>query len=42
MGAGPGGIVRMAADSNGTNLYVSRAALDGEDNLMVLFWRAAT
>lgn len=42
MGAGPGGVVRMAADPNGTNLYVSRAALDGGDNLMVLFWRAAT
>jgi len=42
MGAGPGGIVRMAADPNGTNIYVSRAALDGSENLMVLFWRAAT
>jgi DNA-binding beta-propeller fold protein YncE len=42
VGTGFGGIVRMAADPNGTNLYVSRAALDGGDNLMVLFWRAAT
>jgi DNA-binding beta-propeller fold protein YncE len=42
MGAGPGGIVRMAADPNGTNIYVSRAALDGSANLMVLFWRAVT
>lgn len=42
MDAGPGGVVRMAADPNGTNLYVSRAAVDGGDNLMVLFWRAAT
>jgi DNA-binding beta-propeller fold protein YncE len=31
------GVVRMAADPQGNNLYVSRAALDGGPNLIVLF-----
>jgi DNA-binding beta-propeller fold protein YncE len=39
VGTGFAGTVRVVADPNGTNLYVSRAALDGGDNLMVLFWR---
>lgn len=39
VGTGFAGTVRAVADPNGTNLYVSRAALDGGDNLMVLFWR---
>lgn len=42
MDAGIGGLVRVVPDPNGTNLYVSRAALDGQPNLDVLFWRAAT
>lgn len=42
VGVGFGGVVRVVPDPNGTNLYVSRAALDGGDNLSVLFWRAAT
>lgn len=37
VGGGFGGVVRIAADPNGNDLYVSRAALDGGDNLMVLF-----
>lgn len=39
VGTGFSGTVRAVPDPNGTNLYVSRAALDGGDNLMVLFWR---
>ncbi len=42
VGSGFAGVVRIAADPNGTNLYCSRAAVDGGDNLSVLFWRAAT
>lgn len=37
VGTGVGGIVRAVPDPGGTNLYVSRAALDGGSNLMVLF-----
>src|SRR5579872_5099244 len=37
VGGGFGGVVRIASDPNGNNLYVARAALDKGDNLMVLF-----
>ena len=37
VGTGVGGIVRAVPDPSGTNLYVSRAAVDGGSNLMVLF-----
>lgn len=37
VGGGFAGVVRVAPDPNGNNLYVSRAALDGGPNLMTLF-----
>lgn len=35
------GVVHMAADPNGNDLYTSRAELDGGANLVVLFWKDA-
>jgi 6-phosphogluconolactonase len=37
VGVGFAGVVRIAADPNGNDLYVARAALDGGPNLIVLF-----